>query len=135
MENNEYISKEQKVVWIREQHLAAIKYLAGKGIVDTQVKERLSRYVVPIVSVWHIEDKRQNGYWVISGNIPSDHVNVETAPEAREALRHFSLKWQLQADKLRSSNDEMQRKLGVSLEDKADALYRLFEDEVIWDGT
>ena len=37
--------------------------------------------------------------WFICGNLPTDHIASSAASTSREALRHFSMKWQLDAQR------------------------------------
>ena len=82
--------------WTREQYQVATKYLAEKGIVTKSVQAQESRYIVPFLAVWKLTSLEGKKFWVLSGDLPTDHINFEVAANAREALRHFSLKWQLQ---------------------------------------
>lgn len=63
--------------------------------------------------------------WFICGDMPLDHVGDEVAATPRDAARHFSLKWQLDATRL--SGDE-----GQTLASQAEALYTLVEDDRLW---
>lgn len=63
--------------------------------------------------------------WFICGEMPLDHVGDEVASTPRDAARHFSLKWQLDATRL--GGDE-----GETLAAQAEALYALVEDERLW---
>ena len=89
------LTQEQET-WVKQQYQTAVKYLAEKGIVTEKVAVEQSRYIAPEIAIWQFTSVDSQGYWVISGNLPCDHVHLESAPVAREALRHFALKWQLQ---------------------------------------
>ncbi len=88
--------------WVREQFQKANKFLAEKGVIPSKVVPAESRYLAPYVAMWKIESKQPSHktYWVMSGDLPSDYVDVSVAATAREALRHFSLTWQLKAENL-----------------------------------
>ncbi len=92
-------AREAFVRWVREQHDQMARY-AVRGELIGDDAEGLPIWSVPHqVFLGRFYDKAAptGGYWYISGAVPSDHIAVDLASDARQALRHFSLKWQLQA--------------------------------------
>lgn len=126
------MTEEQQQQWIREQYQIATKYLAGKGIVTDSVKVEDSRYLVPLLALWKVNSLEGKSFWVLCGDLPSDHSSFDVAPNAREALRHFSLKWQMQAENLLQTKNEEQNDFANLLIGRADGLYKLYEDESLW---
>ncbi len=126
------MTEEQQQQWIKTQYQVATKYLAEKGVVTQSVQVEESRYLVPILALWKLTAIDGNKFWVLCGDLPSDHSSVEVAPNAREALRHFSLKWQMQAENLLQAKNEEQNKFAHLLIGRADGLYKLFNDESLW---
>lgn len=63
--------------------------------------------------------------WFICGEMPLDHIGDEVATSPREAARHFSLKWQLDATRLGGDAAD-------TLAQQAEALYALVEDDTLW---
>ncbi|GAB54855.1 hypothetical protein GPUN_0716 [Glaciecola punicea ACAM 611] len=90
--------------------------------------------MAPEVAVWKIKDTKKNVYWVISGNLPADAISVSVANSAREAIRHFSLSWQLKAQNIMSSAivDNTQKEFATLLTEKAEMLYEVQENEKWW---
>ena len=129
------MTEEQQQQWIRNQYQVATKYLAEKGIVTKSVQLEESRYVVPVLALWKITSIDDNKCWVLCGDLPSDHGSIDVAPNAREALRHFSLKWQMQAENLLQAKNEEQNKFAQLLIGRADGLYKLFNDESLWQAS
>ncbi len=98
--------------------------------------------------IWPRSDKNR-AYWVISGSdIPTDHIEASLAETARDAARHFSLKWQLQGARLGDletkdeagdtgpAADEVDwQKVAHRLQAQAEGLYALVEKEEIWRKT
>jgi hypothetical protein len=120
--------------WVKEQFQRANKHLAEKGILfDTVVTEE-SRYMAPDIAVWKIKDTNKDFYWVISGNLPADALPASTASNAREAIRHFSLSWQLKAQNILSNatSDGTQKDFADILAQKAEMLYEVQENEKWW---
>ncbi|GAW96991.1 MULTISPECIES: DUF4826 family protein [Colwellia] len=126
------MTEEQQQQWIREQYQTATKYLAEKGIVTNSVKTEDSRYLVPLLALWKLTSLEGKSYWVLCGDLPSDHSSAEIATNARDALRHFSLKWQMQAENLLQAKSEEQHDFAQLLIGRADGLYKLYEDESLW---
>jgi len=132
MTDQKQLSEEQQSAWIKQQYQEATKYLATKGIITASVAAENSRYLVPMVAIWSLKDNNSQQYWVINGDLPADHVNLNAAKSAREAMRHFSMKWQLQAEGLLKSNDEKQVEFGRLLVGRAEGLYQIYNDEKLW---
>jgi len=126
------MTQEQQQAWIREQYLKATKYLANKGLVTESVADTESRYLVPLMAVWKINLLDKTKVWVISGDLPTDHLVLEEKESARNVIRHFSFKWQIQADTLLHSDDKEKVTYGELLVNKAEGLYQLFAKEDLW---
>ncbi|WP_019029129.1 DUF4826 family protein [Colwellia piezophila] len=122
----------QRQQWIKEQYQVATKYLAEKGIVTNSVKAEDSRYLVPILAVWKLNSLEGKSFWVICGDLPSDHSSIDVAQNAREALKHFSLKWQMQAENLLQAKTAEQTNFANLLISRAEGLHKLCEDEALW---
>ena len=81
-------------------------------------------------------------YWLIAGNdSPTDLIVREAAVSAREAARHFALKWQLAAEKLKAREvptpanfaaDGLAKKV-THLIRCAESLHELAEQTSIWE--
>lgn len=132
MNKNEQMTEQQQQDWVREQYQAATKYLAEKGMVTTSVSEAESRYLVPAVAVWKLNLADKSSVWVISGDLPTDHVEYGVAESARKAMSHFSMKWQLQADNLLQSGNEEQINFANLLIGRAEGLFTMSEKEELW---
>ncbi|MDX1704976.1 DUF4826 family protein [Pseudidiomarina sp.] len=123
--------------WVRLQFQRANKFLAEKGILTDRVLTKDSRYLVPHVAVWKFSTQDQVDVWVVNGDVPSDVVGAGAAKTAREALRHFSLQWQIQADKIltdeKLSQDPEQQKYAKYLIQSAENLYQTTQVEDLWE--
>lgn len=123
--------------WIKTHFQKANQFLAEKGIIPAKVYPESSRYLAPLVAVWKIESKQptKQTLWVISGDLPSDYVDVKVAATAREALRHFSMMWQIKAENIRQSplaSDPTQAKFAQLLISRAESLYQIQNDDKLW---
>ena len=129
------LSEEQRQQWVREQFQNANKYLAERGLISDQILTKESRYLAPDIAVWKF--KLQNGkrVWVINGRVTTDHVDAEAAKTARDAMRYFSLQWQLKAENIRAlgdAADATQRQMAELLVRNAEGLYVIADDEAFW---
>ncbi|WP_025820217.1 DUF4826 family protein [Shewanella marina] len=127
----------RRTEWVREQFQKANKFLAEKGIIPSKVLEQDSRYLAPYLAIWKLESKQpqKKTYWVMSGDLPTDYVDVSVAETAREAVRHFSMMWHLKAENLIKSGatkDATQAKFAQLLVARAESLYKIQEDENLW---
>ncbi|QLE85833.1 DUF4826 family protein [Shewanella sp. Scap07] len=129
--------EELRQQWIKEHYQKANRFLAEKGVIPSNVLVDECRYLAPYVAVWKIESKQpsKNTYWVMSGDLPSDYVDVKVAGTAREALRHFSMMWQMKAENLVQSGatqDPTQAKFAELLVSRAESLYKIQSDDKLW---
>ena len=126
--------------WVRTQFQKANRFLAEKGVIPSKVLADESRYLAPYLAIWKMESKRPTTktYWVMSGDLPSDFVDVKVAKTARDAVRHFSMMWQMQAENLIRSGatrrDATQAKFAQLLVSRAESLYRMHNDEKLWNS-
>ncbi|MCL1060240.1 DUF4826 family protein [Shewanella gelidimarina] len=123
--------------WIRTQFQKANKFLAEKGILPNKVHADESRYLAPFVAIWKMDSKKpsKQTFWVMSGDLPSDYVDVNVAATARDAVRHFSMMWQMKAENIQRSslvNDPAQAKFANLLISRAEGLYKMQADDKIW---
>ena len=130
--------------WISDTLDKAVQDTAKLGVIPDELIEARA--------IWSVENKvligqvRQAGdsagfLWFICGDLPTDHIGGPSASTPREALRHFSLKWQLDAQKY--ADPEVRKAHGLdpaqnwermtaSLVAKAEELYSMAEDEKLW---
>jgi len=119
--------------WAREQFQKANKHLAENGILFKSVVVEDSRYLAPFCAIWKIDTNEGQQFWVISGDMPSDYLPHSTAEDARTAIRHFSMKWQMQAESIRRQvTDKAQLDYAQLLEKKAEELYEMHISTKLW---
>jgi hypothetical protein len=126
------LSDQEKQEWLREKYQVATKFLADKGLVTVSVSDADSRYIIPIMSVWKLNLIDKSSVWVIAGDLPTDYVEGNVAKDAREAVRHFSYKWQMQADQLLQAQSNEQHEFANILINRAENLYNIFTKDEIW---
>jgi len=121
------------------REMIKIKAVAGPAVEARPVW--VSPYKILIARVWEASQK-SNFIWTISGDsVITDHIAGNLAATPREAARHFSLKWQMDADQLllvaknKASGKDTQENM-VAYTDKliqyAEALYDLAARDDVW---
>lgn len=127
-------AEELRLNWIRDFYQKANKYLATKGVIPQEVIASECRYLIPYFGLWKIVTVDKKKFWVLSGDLPTDHIPVGHAENAREALRTFSLNWQLKAQQIlgTQTTDETQVKYANLLIHRAENMYKMFDDDDLW---
>lgn len=130
------MTDEEASAWVREQFQAANKYLAENGIITDRVLTKESRYLVPYVAVWKFTTQDKKELWLVNGDVPTDVVGAKAAKDAREALRHIALQWQLKAqaiiDDPKAQQDEEQMKYAQYLVSRAEGIHDAVQTEQLW---
>lgn len=128
-------AEQQSVMWQRECFQNAQKHLAEKGVMPKSLLEKESRFIAPLCALWKFKGQDGKSYWVITGRLPTDHALASVAENARDALRYFSLQWQLKADQIIQSGgarDKTQVDFANLLINRAHGLYEMYEKEELW---
>lgn len=130
------LTEEQASAWVREQFQAANKYLAENGIITDRVLTKESRYLVPYVAVWKFTTQDRKELWLVNGDVPTDVVGAKAAKDAREALRHIAMQWQLKAqaiiDDPKAQQDAEQMKYASYLVSRAEGIHDAVQTESLW---
>ncbi|MCY7293985.1 DUF4826 family protein [Alteromonas sp. a30] len=139
VENQEQLSDEEQRLalaaqWFNQQSQKATSYLAQKGVVVETVFNEECTYVAPLFAIFKIRDKERKKYWVIAGDLPTDFATDNVAKDAKNAIRHFSLQWQMRAENMIrvGIKDTVQRDFAQMLVTKAEAIYPFVESEALW---
>lgn len=135
-QQNQDNSQEKLENWVREQFQRANKHLAESGVLFDSVVTEESVYLAPFLAIWKIKSTDNKYYWVICGDVPCDFMPFEHEKTAREAIKHFSMVWQLKAEKIRQSGttDQTQVEFAQLLEKKAESLYEVQSRDDLWQG-
>lgn len=133
-ENNPVTDQAGLEKWVKQEFQRANAYLAENGILFESVFTENCRYLAPMLAVWKIKDRDKKLYWVISGDVPVDLLTASVAENAREAIKHFSLAWQIKAEAIirEESSDKVQREFAELLINKAEFLYQIQAKDELW---
>lgn len=131
------MTTQQAAVWFNSQVQRASQYLANQGVTIAKVDQDKSTYVAPLFAILSIRSADKKRFWVIVGDLPTDFIPVNTAKDARQALRHFALHWQLKAEQMIQAGlrDKIQRDYAQLLVTKSEAIYPFIDNSSIWQHT
>jgi hypothetical protein len=82
------------------------------------------------------------GWWVITGDLPTDYISSKSANHPRQALQALAESWDDVASHMRAGTPhpsisfgppEMRSELLPILEKRAEILHRFAEDDSIWE--
>lgn len=103
-ESNADADREALRSWYKALLDAVVSEMLKREAVTGAAVEAAPVWVVPykilIAKVWEV-GRKSRFIWTISGdNAITDHIAGSLAATPKEAARHFSLKWQMDADRL-----------------------------------
>lgn len=131
--------------WYKEKLDAVVQEMIKIQAVEGVAVEAAPVWMLPnrilIAKVWQA-GRKSNFIWTISGeDMITDHVKGPMATTPRNAAKHFSLKWQMDADRLvnvakHKAPDEKTRAsvdmVAKKLIQQAEFLYSLTERDTGW---
>ena len=115
--------------WMRSLIDVAVRGASDAGITNEALVETRAAWALPnrlLVGQLREQTNVRSFFWFIAGEVPLDFIPSANAESPRDALRHFSMKWQLEAERL---DDETEK---AELIDLAESIYELAEDERFW---
>jgi hypothetical protein len=81
--------------WVAEQRATVMRYLARERVPGVRVADEPAWHIALEVAVWPVLGARSGtrSYWAISGNVPTDFLPADIAPDARHAVAAFAERW------------------------------------------
>lgn len=128
-EQTEQADAEAIAEWTKSVFSKGVQALLDKGVIPYEVVEARPAWALPktLVIGQVRESNRPDAFmWVICGGVPTDHVGSGAATTPREAARHFSLKWQLDATRIADVA------AADALATQAEVLYKIADDDKLW---
>lgn len=135
-----------KEQWCSQRRVAVMAYLSKEGLVHGKIGSWPAWHVAPYLSIWAVESLNMPGavgWWVISGDLPTDYISSSSAKHPRQALRAFAETWEDVASHVRAGTShpsisigapEMRSEMLPILESRS-AILRLYaEDDSIWEA-
>jgi len=116
--------------WMQKLIDDAVKGAADAGVTEDALVEARPAWALPnrlLVGQVRSQMNPRAFHWFIAGEVPLDFLPSDNAPLPRDALRHFAMKWQLEAER---TDDETRK---AELIDLAESVYELAADERFWE--
>ena len=130
--------------WLRKQRDQSVGYIEKQGIKHRGVSEEPEWFVAPYVSLWTVESGEKPGaigWWVISGDLPTDYLSGNDATDPRSALGAFAVRWEEVSTYMLRGEDhpamqigksENRKELGDLLLRRARILHDWIDDDSLW---
>ena len=91
-----YDNPEVEEQWCLEQNAHALAYFDSIGLKRGEFSEWPAAFIAPIFAIWAVESGSapgKIGWWVITGDLPTDYISGTGAPDPRVAVSKFAEKW------------------------------------------
>lgn len=138
-------SEDDEANWCTEQRANVMEYLQREGFSDPNVGEWPAWHVLPVISVWAVESLEKPdwvGWWVVSGDFPTDYTTCQGERHPRQALRDIGMRWQTATRKWAEGTVEegwkltpigQESNLAPLLASRAEMFLRLADDNSVWE--
>lgn len=132
--------------WVEEQRTKAAEYLAKQGVQHGEIGEWPAWHVQPWIAILAIESgvsPGRMGWWVITGDCPTDYVSFNDAAHPREAVQLFGRRWKEASEymlrgephpSITIGDRSRWPELGALLRARARSLADAAEEDSIWEG-
>ena len=131
--------------WNRSKREQVISYLEKEGIASPQVGDWPAFEMAPHFGIWCVESKKHAGkigWWVFSGDCPTDYVSEDGQCHPRAALRNLVERWKenvpymkagQQPPEVRFGAGSNVKDLGGLLEKRIAILEEWLVDDQLWE--
>ena len=136
--------EDEDLAWAREELNKVVKEITDQGAIESPLVEARPVWTnARDVVIGQLRDQGAPSefLWVIGGSVPIDCVPSSVAASPRDAARHFSMKWQLEAARLENPAERQRLSLdpaedwdarAKALIAKAEYLYKIADDDQRW---
>ncbi len=129
--------------WAKEQLKEMCKYLFEAGMIEKEAEAQVAWSLPHEICIGRVWEKTEPDelFWVIAGDVPTDHIAFTLAETPKDAARHFAMKWQLDSARVASMATPEAADLteridwsGISqtLAAKAEVLFEIIERDEVW---
>ena len=125
--------------WLDEQQEVAYQYMKKTGTNYGSIEHTPSFFVSPYVAVWAVESAKspgEIGWWIITGDLPTDYISSSGVSSAREALIAFARSWSNSVNMYKNgkvdSTITLSDETAELLESRAKILTEWAYDESLW---
>jgi hypothetical protein len=130
--------------WCASQRAKVVAYLKQAQLAHGEVGEWPAWHVWPDVAVWAVESVARPGWvgwWVISGDLPTDYTPCGPARHPREGVRDIAQRWRAAAAQWEQGNHAQDWSIGSAenesalaplLSSRASLLLSWVADDSLW---
>ncbi|MEP2652302.1 MAG: DUF4826 family protein [Paraglaciecola sp.] len=127
--------------WVKETLNAGVYSFLEIVNIDSAFVEAKAAWVLPfqiLIGKIRAQTQPEEFTWIVCGNLPTDYVGGSVAATPRDAAKHFSLKWQLNASQIQAKNNHETSVKQEKDDDAnniinhAEALYELAQNDSLW---
>ena len=89
--------------WLSEQRAEVESYLAAERVAHAGVASEPDWYVPGVLAIWPVRSgvaPEAFGWWVVSGDVPTDYVTAAPGMDAQGALAVIAARWQAAAARM-----------------------------------
>ena|SRR5712671_5346412 len=144
MQSEDYDNPKVEARWLTEQRMIVERYLEREEIRLVSVVKNPVWFIAPYVALWktsELKSDKQISLWAISGDLPTDYLELSSAQSPREVMLNFGKHWKTMSKEMlkgnfpqnwRTGRAEDQKELGDLLEKRADILLDWAMDDKFW---
>jgi hypothetical protein len=134
----------ETLTWAKEELDKAVREITDQGAIESLLVEARPAWAKPFdIVIGQLRDQgaETEFLWIIGGTMPIDYIHSAVAATPRDAARHFSMKWQLEAARYGNPADRLRLGLnptvdwearGKALVTKAEYLHTIVVDDQLW---
>jgi len=99
MKKADYDDPKVEAKWCEKQRSVVAGYLQKEGVKHGRIGDWPAWHIAPCVAIWAVESHaRPNwiGWWVITGDLPTDYISTKEVPppqHPRRAVRAIAERW------------------------------------------
>ncbi len=144
LDEPDYDAPAGEEAWCLAQRTQVERYLQTEVPEHGEVGEWPAWHLAPYVAIWAIESVAHPGgigWWVISGDLPTDYCSAEQSRHPRDAMRAFAVRWNELAALMKRSEAHPTMTIGTPedwpllaslLEARAGILQDWAADDALW---
>ena len=129
--------------WVAIEREKVISYLVQQGCEHGGVAEWPAFHLDPYLALWAVQSAKapgRIGWWVISGDVPTDYMSGSSGYHPRDAMRYLSGQWMQIADCMARGvrhsymigRPDQWPTLAPLLRSRAETISRYAEDNELW---
>lgn len=130
--------------WLAEERRKVVEYLDLQGCEHAGIADWPAIHIFENFALWAVQSPRhagRTGWWVISGDVPTDYMSSSDGEHPRDALRYFSRQWHDVADHMKRGKEHPVYNIGTPaewpelasmLDFRAEVLADCADDDEVW---